>query len=380
VAIAIFYLLSRLPAGATAPANEVTALPTPCAAYAYATPFPNVPPSYKSKYHTIAHAFLDEERLARPVSSTEYAALDELIEEARTALHNMPASSTITDSARLSALTTIDCTLVRHGFVYPIRGFVQLLSDAFDPTDYNGDDLKSLQQGNMYNERRVAFITQRGNGPFYVIDCDTASYVYLAIGEVMRYPLAMGAATGHNFVQWIRPDGTTLDFETMKGTTPADAFAATGDRITTLTPTQLQAYHDSTVGQALLWQKRDREALAEFLKAYRVDDSEPTAPNEMGWLYAVDPPLIDGSKAVAYAERAVTLAPNLDNIDTLACAYETAGDDPRAKEKEQFLLHRPPGYYTAQPEDVNNDYLAIMQGNRCTSPDLHTDPNPFRNP
>ena len=109
-----------------------------------------------------------------------------------------------------------------HGFVYPGTGLVQLLSDGLDPTMYS--DQASYQDlvSHPHNVGRTAFIEQRKPGPYYVVDCDIASFLYLAIADVMKYPLAMVQMPKHNFIRWLRPAGGYIDFETMDGKETAD--------------------------------------------------------------------------------------------------------------------------------------------------------------
>ncbi len=81
---------------------------------------------------------------------------------------------------------------------------------------YHGRDLIELQD-QRDNVRREAFIKARGSGPFYVVDCDVGSFIYLAIAEVMGYPLHLINIPGHSFVRWEVSGGTGVDYETMDG-------------------------------------------------------------------------------------------------------------------------------------------------------------------
>jgi hypothetical protein len=57
-----------------------------CSAYAYAPPFPPAPAGYKPRYHTTAREFLDLEQGVGPVTDSEYAILDAVIDVAKTRL------------------------------------------------------------------------------------------------------------------------------------------------------------------------------------------------------------------------------------------------------------------------------------------------------
>jgi len=96
-----------------------------CSGYSYTLAFASAPPNYTPRYHTVAHAFLDAERGIGPVTSSEYAILDAVINEAKSRLEPVPAG--LDDAAyrqfAVDSLKTIDCILVSHGFVYPASGW-----------------------------------------------------------------------------------------------------------------------------------------------------------------------------------------------------------------------------------------------------------------
>jgi hypothetical protein len=164
-----------------------------CSAYAYAPPFQPVPANYVPRYNTVAQRFLDDERNVGPVTPSEYGILDELLDEAKSRLKPIPVGldDAAYDKFAVESLQIVNCILVRHGFVYPGIGLVQLLSDGLDPTMFNDKNYYAALLANHHNEGRTAFIEQRKPGPYYVVDCDVASYLYLALGEIMKYPVSM---------------------------------------------------------------------------------------------------------------------------------------------------------------------------------------------
>jgi hypothetical protein len=174
----------------SAPGQEARAI-RDCSTYTYASPFPTVSHDYRPRYHTVAHDFLGAELGVGPVTLSEYAILDAILDEAKTRLKPPPSSleGAAYDQFAVKSLQTIDCMLVRHGFVYPPVGLVQLLSDGLDPTHYSGD-LYTRLLNHRHNLGRKDFIAKRNGGPYYVVDCDIASYIYLAIGEVIGFPLS----------------------------------------------------------------------------------------------------------------------------------------------------------------------------------------------
>jgi hypothetical protein len=146
----LFPLLCLLTAVGWASSQAVHAQPVSsgrdCSAYPYASPFPSVPASYKHRYQGIDQTFLDMENEVGPVTPAEYAILDALLDEAKQRLKPIPAglSPADYDAFAVAALKTMDCILVRHGFVYPGVGLVPLLSDGLGSTNFTGVYLERL--------------------------------------------------------------------------------------------------------------------------------------------------------------------------------------------------------------------------------------------
>jgi hypothetical protein len=162
------------------------------------------------------------ERGVGPVTSSEYAVLDAILDESENAAEAIPAG--LDDTAyrqfAVDSLKTIDCILVRYGFV----GLVQLLSDGLDPTMFTSATSYDALLDRRHNAGRTSFIGQRKPGPYYVVDCDIASYLYLAVADILKYPLAMVAMRLHNFVWWQLPGGGYIDFEPMDGKETDDNY------------------------------------------------------------------------------------------------------------------------------------------------------------
>ncbi len=118
-----------------------------CTAYPYASPFPPASPTYMHRYHGIDQSFLEMESGVGPVTPSEYAILDALLDESKQRLRPIPADLAPQDYDvfAVDALKTMDCILVRHGFVYPGVGLVQLLSDGLDLTKFSGIYLERLK-------------------------------------------------------------------------------------------------------------------------------------------------------------------------------------------------------------------------------------------
>jgi hypothetical protein len=104
-----------------------------------AEPFAEPGSGYQRKYNTIGHRLLDDEVGAGDVTPTMYSILDALIDEAVGSLPVYSNSLTAAQEAVFAkeVLNKTDCILLRHRFVYPGHGLVQLLSDALGPTIYD---------------------------------------------------------------------------------------------------------------------------------------------------------------------------------------------------------------------------------------------------
>ncbi len=361
-----------------------------CSAYPYAPPFPPVPAGYTPRYHTTAREFLDLEQGVGPVTDSEYAILDAVIDEATTRLKPIPAGL---DDVRykqfaVDSLKTIDCILVSHGFVYPGIGLVQLLSDGLDPTMFSDAKYYQALLLSPHNAGRTSFIEQREPGPYYVVDCDIASYLYIAMAEIMRYPLAMVQMPLHNFIRWKLPGGGYIDFETMDGKQTDDnyyevvwgippKFVGTPGVLTTMADAQLLAYEYFGVAISYTWKNDIPTAIAKYEKAMSVDATLGDSANNLAWLYAVVPAVKfrDGQKAVAYAEKAVSISQNGDWLDTLACAFGAAGDFAKGVAAENRAKQ---AGWAPSGSNIQGDLALLSGGHPCEDPTFGIDPHPFR--
>jgi hypothetical protein len=342
------------------------------------------------RYHTMAREFLDLEQGVGPVTDSEYAILDAVIDEAKTRLKPIPAGLDDVPYKQFAvdSLKTIDCILVSHGFVYPGIGLVQLLSDGLDPTMFSDAKYYQALLLSPHNAGRTSFIEQRKPGPYYVVDCDIASYMYLAIAEIMKYPLAMVQMPLHNFVRWKRPGGGYIDFETMDGKQTDDnyyevvwgippKFVGDPGVLTTMSDAQLLAYEYFGVAISYTWKNDIPTAIAKYEKAMSVDATLGDSANNLAWLYAVVPAVKfrDGQKAVAYAQKAVSISQNGDWLDTLACAYGAVGDFAEGVAAENRAKQ---AGWAPSGSNIQGDLDLLNSGHPCEDPTFGIDPHPFR--
>lgn len=361
-----------------------------CTDIVAAAPFTPPPPEYLPKYYTVVHKLLDVEKSVADVTPMMYSIMDSLIDEARISLHKPPKNLN-QDQARLfaeDALKTIDCILLRHGFVYPGHGAVQLLSDGLGPTMYkDGNDLLELKN-QAANIRRRAFINARGNGPFYVVDCDIGSYLYIAIAQVMDYPLQLVDIPNHNFVRWELGSGQYLNYETMEGFATDDnyylknwqipkKFAGKAGILLSMNDQEMMAYHDASVAMAWSWKHNYEKMIEYYLRSISMDPTRALSFNNLAWYYSIVPKieLRDGKKAVSYAQKSASLLPTGDEFDTLACAHAQAGDfkTALAMEKKAVAVG-----YSPDGSEISEHIKLFSKQKTCEDSSFDADTSPFR--
>lgn len=355
--------------------------PTTCPISTVASPFESVPADYQRKYNTIAHRMLDSESPLGNVTPLMYSILDTLLDEAKSVLKPYLTSLSVDEESTfaIEAFKHIDCILLRHGFVYPHRGLVQLLSDGLSQNTYLASDDLNRLQNHPHNLRREHFMSGRGVGPYHVVDCDIASFIYLAVAEEMKYPVFLVEMPTHNFVRWEMKDGTYINFETMDGMETNDAyylekwnipseFVGKGGILVSMKGASAISYHGNLVAVAWSWKGDYPKMIESYLKALAGDPTRPFAYNNLAWYYAAVPivNLREGSKSLQYAKEATRLLPNGDHLDTLACAYAQLGDFASAIEvaKRAVLITYVPfgsnilgdlALFTAQPPKACTD-------------------------
>lgn len=329
--------------------------PRSCDGYQLYAPDPVTRGAYTPKYKTITHRMLDAERAELGTITPEmYALLDNVIDDARAKLLELERGRSRaelnTPEYGEKAMAVVDCVLLSHGFVYPARGLVQFLSEGLSLTTYGSNrDLDALI-ATPHNKNRVKFIRARAlyARDFHVADCDIASFVYLAVSEVMNYPVYLVDLSYHAFVRWIADDGRYFNFETMDGfAKPDNAYTVPqgltpdGGYFKAMSQAEALAYAYVIIGSG--WDARlraskfaDPVAMRHIVDVYRqslaLDPIRATAANSLGWFYATVPNAAawNGAEAVRYAELAASRSPEANVLDTLACAYARNGQFDKA--------------------------------------------------
>jgi tetratricopeptide (TPR) repeat protein len=262
-------------------------------------------------------------------------------------------------------------------------GYVWLLSDGLRGRVMNKSEIDALA-ADEHNWRRERRIRQHNTEPFFVNDCDTASFLYLAVAEVLELPLSMIEIPGHNFVRF--QDGNEyFEWETIYG---FERWSTENYRIiwnilpylvetkVYLSPMSMAnviGYHSRIVADIWSKKKQYRRALMDYEKAAALYPRSPKVWGSWAWNLAVvgDATLRDGRRAIEYARRAVALSRTPNNLDTLACAYAETGDfkDALATERDAQSLHTRRNDYPFEhddPPDFTKKIGLFEKGLKCS--------------
>lgn len=317
---------------------------------------------------TIAQAILDLEAGGYTVPASDYAFIDAVIGEVKTRVPNAPADR----ASALAALKVVDQVLVERNVIYPGKGLIEYLHEGLTERRLNGSAFQEAYNQYHNVRRRPAMLANR-NGLFRVLDCDTASFIYLAVAETLGWPLSLIEVPQHNFVRWTFADGSYLNFETMDGAERPDAYyiAAFGVPPETVKPGFFMSAmsREEVLGyvhtlRASIFAKKGEfdKAKLDLATARRMRPVAPGPLNAEAWLYATCTPATcrDPALAVKDATEAVSLYRSANYLDTLACALVSGGDVNRAVEIETEALSKDPG-----SDDLAANLKAIKAGGPC---------------
>ncbi|MBL9138162.1 MAG: tetratricopeptide repeat protein [Verrucomicrobiales bacterium] len=254
-----------------------------------------------------------------------------------------------------AVLRCIDATLVRHGFLYPGTGAVDLLAEALAPFQMTTHERPSYE-AQAHNRRRRAMIAERFPGPFYPIDCDLAGLLYLAVAERSGLPLSLvlipsrRGNPGHAFVRW-RNGARYLNWETNEGRvlTDADYLQEYGiqraevrakSALADLGSEQLLACAHHRL--AIVHERRGdvESALRHLARARQLFPQNLDVRRQLAWLAATTAthPACPPSAAVENAAYVVRLLDEPDARDTLAAALAAAGRFTEAIQQEKAAI------------------------------------------
>jgi tetratricopeptide (TPR) repeat protein len=333
------FMISTALAASDEPVRSKNLLPLAHCGEMYAPPFANSNDAgprkcpvaserqYKVRHRGIGFEILDSESEACFVPDQEYKTLDEIVDAVQQRVKFDPSIKE--QSARLEQARLISKTI---SDVMAERGFA-----LYIPTETLGDALLD-RSGTQGPEK-------------HVFDCDTGSFIFLTVAEVLGAPVALVDITlpsgaGHNYVRWDFDSKNSMDWD-MNG------------RSECVTPTGLPSYQGrsmsllETLGYAYslraeLWKnagKYDR-ALMDFRQGMKLYSQGPISYNNFAWMIATrDIP--DRKKlqveAVSAAERAVAIDRTANYLDTLGCTYALGGDFDRASSIESEAVTKSHG-------------------------------------
>jgi tetratricopeptide (TPR) repeat protein len=133
------------------------------------------------------------------------------------------------------------------------------------------------------------------------------------------------------------------------------------DEAIRLDPEFALAYHD----RGLTYQEMGdlKRALADFEKAGELDPDNASTANDIAWILATapDPALRNGSEAVKWANRAVSLGSDSDYYDTLAAAFAETGRYSDARLQEEYAIQKLSPEDTSAKRDAYQERLQLYK-------------------
>ena len=256
--------------------------------------------------------------------------LDELVHISVTRVARLPIST----SPRTDAIATcrvINQVLIEHG--YKLKIPTDLISNALTP---------GLKEGDTSGSSRT-------------FDCDTGSFIYLAVFETLKQPACLVEIPSHNFVRLKLRDGTTFNWDVNDAETYTNdqfrqgdprtsspfsrATEAQGHFLADMTPAETQAYHTGLIGSVLRKAGRADLAFAELQAAVAARPYAAGLRNNAAWDVAVALSLQTPANldlALQFARSAVAQMPHDNNyIDTLAAVHAARREFDQAIEVEK---------------------------------------------
>ncbi|MGA2245074.1 MAG: hypothetical protein ABSH48_08750 [Verrucomicrobiota bacterium] len=252
--------------------------------------------------------------------------------------------------------------------MYPDVGMVDQLADGLTPFQMTAARKPSFE-AQPHNLRRRGTIEKRFPGPFYAVDCDTASFIYLGVADRLKLPIhfidlpGREGHDGHNFVRW--RDGTnSLNWETMDGCARSDDYYRVGwgitageiqahSALTDLSPGQVIGYEHALLGIQFERRGDYEHALGELDQCLELYPQNLLAHNNYAWDTEVgaNVKFRDHAKALTNVLYVLNLVNDPDVRDTLAAVYASTGFfNLAAAEEREVLKALPSGAYQRRLE------------------------------
>jgi hypothetical protein len=283
---------------------------------------PNRPPrsckpitsrKYVPLYNTIAHQILVLEDQACGVPDESFQLLDNLITEAKRTMQYSPSVD--------AAMRRQEAERISHGIANLLRsrGF-----RLHVPVDTLGDAL--------FPNRSIPQVE-------YLFDCDTSSFLYMAIAEQLGASLALVEMTlpsgaGHNVVRWNIGSGEYLHWDTNGQTECVIPSGQPPYQGVGMSTQQVFGYVYSL--RALAWKRRGifARALEDNRAAITRWPTSPMGRNNLAWLIVTKKELQTPElkqEALAQALEAVRIHRMTNYLGTLACAHAAVKNFEEAK-------------------------------------------------
>ena len=300
------------------------------------------------KYNTFAHEVLDLESQATPVSAAKYAVLDSIIDSVK---ERIDFDRDIEDPAAqrrqaIRILGEIDRALIEHNVVYPPGQYdTTELRLGLSPQTFDRETLRQLQRTHL-NARRFKTARPDLAKPFYVLDCDTCSFVYVGIADACGFGdrLHLVDLPDHMFVRWEFSDGSHLNWDTNDATVVEDKeYAKDYDltkrlrrgRVYLASMTRDEARGHVYYLRAGTYENRGEieNSIADMEKVVELIPQSTQAKSDLAWLYATasDVSPEKRQQALKLAQTALDLEPRCGDFwDTLAVAHAANGDFKKA--------------------------------------------------
>jgi tetratricopeptide (TPR) repeat protein len=241
-------------------------------------------------------------------------------------------------------LDTIDDVLTDHNFLYPLGDYdVTSLRAALAPQTLDRDTLERLLRVDV-NRRRKAHARAHATEPFYIVDCDISSFIYIGVADALGFDLRLVDLPDHMFVRWELPDGTHVNWDTNDAAVVPDEEYASDyslgnrlrdQRVYLSSMSRREAEGFAYYLRATRFELRDQDerAVADLEKARDLYPQSTQAKSELAWLYATVPG-VDAARrkaAIDLAKSAVDLEPKVGDFwDSLAASHAANGDFKRA--------------------------------------------------
>jgi hypothetical protein len=257
---------------------------------------------YRARNTGIGFKILDIDSEVCFVPDSSYALLDTLVDQVVAAVQTKPSGKSAFDQQALVSLNTlIGDTLAKHNFGLHIPTIT--LADALAARNSAGEPERHL------------------------IDCDTASMIYLTVAHRLNLQaslveITLKSGSGHNYVRWQLAGGGHLDWDTNgreQCVTPAGLASYEGKA---MSESQVLGYVYGVRGSQQGKRGNFFAAVADFRRSGSMYPESPGSANNFAWMIATKSfpgraALMD--EAISNAEKAIKIERSANNLDTYAC-------------------------------------------------------------